>query len=72
MHIGFHASTAEQFAQGFEKALSLPRQDKIAMRLRARKSAQRFTEAEFAKKWIVGMEELFGLRKNWEGVRRSQ
>ncbi|KAB8300830.1 hypothetical protein EYC80_002758 [Monilinia laxa] len=69
---GFHASTAEQFAQGFESALSLPREDKIAMRLRARKSAQRFTEAEFAKKWIVGMEDLVLLRRKWEGIRRSQ
>ncbi|RAL65518.1 hypothetical protein DID88_001084 [Monilinia fructigena] len=66
---GFHASTSEQFAQGFESALSLPREDKIAMRLRARKSAQRFTEAEFAKKWIVGMEELVLLRRKWEGIR---
>ncbi|KAM0309360.1 hypothetical protein ACHAO8_009108 [Botrytis cinerea] len=69
---GFHASTAEQFAEGFESALALPREDKIAMRLRARKSAQRFTEAEFAKKWIVGMEELVTLRRKWEGIRRTQ
>ncbi|APA12104.1 hypothetical protein sscle_09g068740 [Sclerotinia sclerotiorum 1980 UF-70] len=69
---GFHASTVEQFAEGFESALSLPREDKIAMRLRARKSAQRFTEAEFAKKWIVGMEQLVALRRKWEGIRRKQ
>ena len=56
---GFHATTAEEFAEGFEKALSLP--DKLAVRLRARESAKRFTEEEFAKKWVSQMVRLLSL-----------
>jgi alpha-1,2-mannosyltransferase len=58
---GFHATTATEFAEGFEKALGLD--NKLAMRLRARQSAQRFTEEEFAKKWISQMEKLVKLRQ---------
>jgi alpha-1,2-mannosyltransferase len=46
---GFHASTATEFAQGFEQALALP--DKLA------------TEEEFAKAWISQMEKLVRLRQ---------
>jgi alpha-1,2-mannosyltransferase len=60
---GFRASTEEQFAAGFEDALSLPAAEKVAMRLRARKSAMRFTEEEFARKWIVEVEKLVDLRR---------
>ncbi|GLA70089.1 asparagine-linked glycosylation protein [Aspergillus tubingensis] len=49
---GFRASTEEQFAASFEAALALPVEEKVAMRLRARKSALRFTEEEFHAKWI--------------------
>lgn len=52
--IGFHATTPEEFAAGFERALSLP--NPYAVRLRARKSAKRFTEEEFARRWIVQLE----------------
>lgn len=58
---GFHATTAQEFAEGFEKALSL--EDKLAMRLRARQSAKRFTEEQFAKRWILQMEKLVKLRQ---------
>ncbi|TAQ83417.1 hypothetical protein B7494_g8259 [Chlorociboria aeruginascens] len=58
---GFHATTAAEFAEGFEQALSL--QDKLTMRNRARKSAKRFTEEQFAKKWVLQMEKLVGLCK---------
>jgi alpha-1,2-mannosyltransferase len=58
---GFHATTATEFAEGFEKALAL--ENKLEMRLRARRSAQRFTEEEFAKKWISQMERLVKLRQ---------
>lgn len=34
------------------------------MRLRARKSAGRFTEKEFAEKWVGNMEVLVGLQEN--------
>jgi alpha-1,2-mannosyltransferase len=58
---GFHASTAEEFAEGYEKALSLP--DPLAVRLRARRSAKRFTEEAFSKAWLVQMEHLVALAK---------
>lgn len=53
---GFHATTASQFAEGFAKALSLSPDEKLAMRLRARKSAKRFTEEEFAKGWLSALD----------------
>ncbi|CAN8103357.1 unnamed protein product [Discula destructiva] len=53
---GFHASTVEEFAEGFEQALSVP--DPIAMRIRARRSAKRFGEVEFQRKWLLEMDKL--------------
>ncbi|KAF9892716.1 asparagine-linked glycosylation protein [Aspergillus nanangensis] len=55
---GFRASTEEEFAAAFEAALALPMEEKVAMRLRARRSALRFTEEEFARKWIGEVEKL--------------
>ncbi|KAF1983041.1 glycosyltransferase family 4 protein [Aulographum hederae CBS 113979] len=60
---GFHATTAEQFAKGFRSALSLSPEDDLAMRLRARKSAARFTEKAFKEKWIGQVEKLVKLRE---------
>ena len=56
---GFHASTSAEFAEGFERALSLT--NPLAVRQRARQSAKRFTEEEFAKKWTAQMERLVAL-----------
>jgi alpha-1,2-mannosyltransferase len=61
---GFHATTAAEFAEGFQNALGL--KDKLTMRLRARKSAKRFTEEEFAKGWVRNMEVLVQLREGFE------
>jgi alpha-1,2-mannosyltransferase len=58
---GFHATTATEFAECFEKALALS--DKLEMRLRARQSAKKFTEEQFAKGWISGMEILVKLQQ---------
>ncbi|PWY76420.1 UDP-Glycosyltransferase/glycogen phosphorylase [Aspergillus sclerotioniger CBS 115572] len=58
---GFRASTEEEFAAAFEAALALPAEEKVAMRLRARKSALRFTEEEFSLKWIGEIEKLVRL-----------
>jgi len=58
---GFHATTSTEFAAGFEQALALP--DKLSMRKRARRSAKRFTEEEFAKGWTMQMEKLVVLRR---------
>lgn len=47
------------------KALSLSAKEALAMRLRARKSAGRFTDRGFAEKWIANMDrlvELYGSR----------
>jgi alpha-1,2-mannosyltransferase len=58
---GFHAKTELEFAAGFESALAL--KDKLPWRQRARISAKRFTEEEFAKGWLVAMDELVQLRQ---------
>ncbi len=57
---GFHATTPTEFADAFEKALSLP--NPLEVRQRARLSAKRFTEEEFAKKWVTQMEKLVALK----------
>ena len=59
---GFRASSEAEFAAAFEAALALPEEEKVAMRLRARKSALRFTEEEFRAKWIEQVEKLVDLR----------
>lgn len=58
---GFHASNAAEFAAGYEAALSLP--DPLAMRLRARESAKRFSEEVFEEKWLAQMSRLVALGK---------
>lgn len=59
---GFYATTAEEFAAGFEMALAL--ENKKEWRERARKSSQRFTDETFSKGWIVQMEKLVRLRRS--------
>ncbi|KAF2759606.1 UDP-Glycosyltransferase/glycogen phosphorylase [Pseudovirgaria hyperparasitica] len=59
---GFHASTASEYADGFLKALELPSDQILAMRHRARKSAERFTEGAFARSWITQMEKLVDMQ----------
>ena len=61
---GFRATTEDEFAAAFEAALALPKEEKIAMRKRARESAQRFTEEEFWRKWTEQLERLVGLLDN--------
>ncbi|EGS23098.1 uncharacterized protein CTHT_0015870 [Thermochaetoides thermophila DSM 1495] len=58
---GFHATTVEEYAVAFEKALTLP--EPYEVRRRARVSALRFTEEEFARKWIVQMEKLVAMTR---------
>ncbi|KAI1269839.1 glycosyltransferase family 4 protein [Xylariaceae sp. FL1019] len=55
---GFHATTAKEFAEGFEKAFSVP--DPLAVRLRARKSSQRFSDEEFSRRWLTELQKLIG------------
>ncbi|KAI9734954.1 MAG: asparagine-linked glycosylation protein [Cirrosporium novae-zelandiae] len=60
---GYKASTEEEYAEAFKKALMLPKKDKVAMRKRARESAKRFMDTEFDTRWIKHMEELIGMLK---------
>ncbi|CAK7269763.1 asparagine-linked glycosylation protein [Sporothrix epigloea] len=56
---GFHATTADMFADAFDQALSL--HDPLAWRKRARRSAIRFTEEQFQRKWLEQMDRLVAL-----------
>ncbi|KAI1948012.1 asparagine-linked glycosylation protein [Ophidiomyces ophidiicola] len=60
---GFRATTEEEYAAAFEAALALPEEEKVAMRKRARTSAQRFTEEEFGRKWVDEMEKLVEIQR---------
>lgn len=65
---GFYASTAGEYASAFKKALFMGRGERVAMRLRARESAGRFTEKAFAERWIEVMGRLVEMRKLSTGV----
>ncbi|KAK2838267.1 hypothetical protein FQN49_006454 [Arthroderma sp. PD_2] len=65
---GFHATTEIEFAAAFEAALALPEEERLAMRLRARKSAQRFSGQQFEKKWLCEMDKLVDLQVQRTGV----
>ncbi|KAI9717708.1 MAG: asparagine-linked glycosylation protein [Chrysothrix sp. TS-e1954] len=58
---GFHASTRDEYASGFAKALNLTREETISMRLRARESSKRFVDATFESGWNRQMERLVRL-----------
>ncbi|KAI9375405.1 alpha-1,2-mannosyltransferase alg11 [Aspergillus egyptiacus] len=58
---GFRASSEGEFADAFERALSLSAEEKVSMRLRAQKSALRFTEEEFSRKWVGEVGKLVGM-----------
>ena len=60
---GFHASTEEQFAEGFAKALELPPAEALAMRHRSRESAKRFSEEVFSERWLTQLDALVALEK---------
>ncbi|KAH9885898.1 glycosyltransferase family 4 protein [Xylariomycetidae sp. FL2044] len=58
---GYHATTPAEFAAGYENAFSL--EDPLAMRQRARISSTRFTEEEFARRWLAELEKLVSSMK---------
>ena len=68
---GFHASSVSEYAAAFEKALSLSASEKIEMRLRARTSARRFMEADFAARWLKQFSHLVDLRTGSESFQRT-
>lgn len=59
---GFHATTETEFAAAFDAVLAMPEAEKVAMRLRARKSSKRFSDEEFARRWLVEMEKLVDIQ----------
>ena len=59
---GYKASDVDGFARGFKSALSLGTEEALTMRRRARKSAKRFTEAEFRRGWNAQLERLVDMR----------
>ena len=61
MFSGFHASTVSEYANAFAKALSLSKQELVALRKRARMSSGRFGEDEFVRGWIKHVEKLVTL-----------
>lgn len=63
---GFHANDASDFATQFTRALSMSFRDTLAMRLRARSSAKRFTEEAFATRWIKQMDRLVSMSAELE------
>lgn len=61
--IGYHAETVVEFAEAFAKIGKLTTEERLAMRIRGRKSAKRFTEEAFAKKWLDQMEILIKMQR---------
>lgn len=59
---GYHAETAEGFADGYRKVMQLEPEERYAMRVRCREVAKNFTEEAFARKWIEQVERLVGLQ----------
>lgn len=66
---GFHASTPAEFAQAYAKALTLSEGECLAMRQRARESAERFSERVFMNAWTEEMQKLLRLEKRYRGER---
>lgn len=60
---GFHASTEEEYAAAFEKAMELEQGEKVDMRLRARKSSHRFSGEVFDDRWLEELRKLVWLAK---------
>ncbi|EPS42305.1 hypothetical protein H072_3730 [Dactylellina haptotyla CBS 200.50] len=60
---GYHAETADQYAEGFKQALSLDPKETVAMRERARKSSMRFSEEIFADQWDGVMDSLLAIKE---------
>lgn len=60
---GFLAENEEEYANAFRKVSSMSEEEIIAMRLRARQSANRFTDEIFAGKWTDQMDQLVMLCK---------
>jgi alpha-1,2-mannosyltransferase len=59
---GYHAETAEEFAEGFHRVMQMELEDRYAMRVRGREVAKTFTEEAFARKWTEQVEKLVSMQ----------
>lgn len=66
---GYHVTTPGEFAEAYAKVLSMPNEDCVAMRKRARESANRFSEDVFMLAWTEEMIKLLRLEKKYRGKR---
>jgi alpha-1,2-mannosyltransferase len=60
---GFWASTVEEYAEAFERALLLDEREVFDMRTKARESARRFSEEVFGVEWRRHMEVLVAMTR---------
>jgi alpha-1,2-mannosyltransferase len=60
--LGYHATTATEFADAFEGALSLPDSEVDQMRTRARNSARRFDGETFDNMWLKEFDALMQIK----------
>lgn len=60
--IGYHAETKDEYAEALAKISRLSLKEKLEMRLRCRRSAQRFAGGVFEQKWIESMAALIDLQ----------
>lgn len=58
---GYHAENDEEFAKAFARVNMLSEGERMEMRLRARESADRFTEEVFVRQWNEQMGVLVGM-----------
>ena len=67
--IGYHASTAAEFADTYTKAFALSEEECLAMRQRARESSKRFSEEVFMSAWTEEMHKILRLEIRYRGER---
>lgn len=68
---GFHCITKEEFANAFERVLSLPEDEVMVMRTRARASAKRFDENTFEEAWMKEFGALMSLEESSRKTTRN-
>lgn len=61
--IGYHAETEAEYADALARISNFSPAEKLEMRLRCRKSAQRFTGEVFEQKWMESMAALVSLQQ---------
>lgn len=60
---GYHASTEQEYADSFRLALELPPKERVDIRLRARSSAQRFSDGRFSQGWVKEVAEMMRMQR---------